>query len=417
MTLNGTRGYVGDLKSIAQDTWTAPPASLDDAVYAANERHQGAPREAPGDRVGAGTRRLRTPPRWARPCAAGPPSPCAGTLGDWCRRWHSAPPVPTRPAVRGAKPCAGGCNGVGSCNHDLGVCQCPAGAPGSGAGYHPKSPRSINARRTRTQVGRRAELRPGLSPLPRRLDGQRLQDALQASLHQPLPAALGRPSRGDAPRCPTPPHGRPAAVPHLTPALARRQQPQKLLRSPRALPPAPPARSRTWTSGPWTATSPRTGGRRPAAQVRSRSAPSVMLLPHPGASHATLTHEGSQAGTVLAAWCVASSQGGATRRWAPATAATTQRTAPCLRLLVPRPAPLRRAGAGLWRTAASPARCGGAAGLGASQVRPLATLPSQEGVVVACSGARAGRGWQQGGLGHEEVGGPGEEEVARDAAG
>ncbi len=52
---------------------------------------------------------------------------CAGTVGDWCHRWLTSPPVPAKPALRGNKPCLDGCNGVGSCNYDLGVCQCPAG--------------------------------------------------------------------------------------------------------------------------------------------------------------------------------------------------------------------------------------------------------------------------------------------------
>ncbi len=58
----------------------------------------------------------------------GVPAACAGTLGDWCQRWFAAPLVPSKPAPRGSKACPNGCNGVGSCNHDLGLCQCPAGA-------------------------------------------------------------------------------------------------------------------------------------------------------------------------------------------------------------------------------------------------------------------------------------------------
>ena len=35
-----------------------------------------------------------------------------------------------KPAPRGSKECPGDCNGVGNCNHDSGLCECPAGWKG-----------------------------------------------------------------------------------------------------------------------------------------------------------------------------------------------------------------------------------------------------------------------------------------------
>jgi hypothetical protein len=60
---------------------------------------------------------------------------CGGTIGRWCHDWWALPvldpPPPAKVAqARGDKDCPGGCNGAGSCNHDLGVCQCPAGWKG-----------------------------------------------------------------------------------------------------------------------------------------------------------------------------------------------------------------------------------------------------------------------------------------------
>jgi hypothetical protein len=36
-------------------------------------------------------------------------------------------PVAWKPAPRGDQSCPEDCNGVGNCNHDTGLCECPAG--------------------------------------------------------------------------------------------------------------------------------------------------------------------------------------------------------------------------------------------------------------------------------------------------
>mmetsp|Transcript_19563 Transcript_19563/g.42445 ORF Transcript_19563/g.42445 Transcript_19563/m.42445 type:complete len:788 (+) Transcript_19563:181-2544(+) len=59
-----------------------------------------------------------------------PAARCVSTLGTWCKEYHHQQAVPWKPAPRGSKACPSGCNGVGSCNYDLGICQCPAGWKG-----------------------------------------------------------------------------------------------------------------------------------------------------------------------------------------------------------------------------------------------------------------------------------------------
>ncbi|GLI69226.1 hypothetical protein VaNZ11_013715 [Volvox africanus] len=60
---------------------------------------------------------------------------CALARGDWCKEYYNQNPIPWRPAPRGDKDCPatsyGTCNGVGSCQHDIGVCLCPAGWKGA----------------------------------------------------------------------------------------------------------------------------------------------------------------------------------------------------------------------------------------------------------------------------------------------
>ena len=53
---------------------------------------------------------------------------CRGTRGGWCGPYTlQAPGGPFRAPPRGDKDCPEGCNGVGNCNYDTGLCECPAG--------------------------------------------------------------------------------------------------------------------------------------------------------------------------------------------------------------------------------------------------------------------------------------------------
>ncbi len=53
---------------------------------------------------------------------------CSSTKGRWCARWHMQEPQPFKAPPRGSKPCPKDCSGVGNCNADWGICECPAGA-------------------------------------------------------------------------------------------------------------------------------------------------------------------------------------------------------------------------------------------------------------------------------------------------
>ncbi len=57
---------------------------------------------------------------------------CGLTHGAWCRKFHRQLAVPFKPVPRGSKSCPQDCSGVGNCNHDTGLCECPAGAQGRG---------------------------------------------------------------------------------------------------------------------------------------------------------------------------------------------------------------------------------------------------------------------------------------------
>lgn len=62
---------------------------------------------------------------------------CRHTRGRWCGRYDMQREVPAKPAPRGSTPCRANdkgdvCNGVGNCNYDLGLCDCPAGWTGVG---------------------------------------------------------------------------------------------------------------------------------------------------------------------------------------------------------------------------------------------------------------------------------------------
>ncbi|EFJ48528.1 acetylglucosaminyltransferase, partial [Volvox carteri f. nagariensis] len=69
---------------------------------------------------------------------------CALARGEWCKEYYNQGPIPWRPPPRGDKDCPatkyGACNGVGSCQYDLGVCLCPAGWKGPDCGLRDPRP-------------------------------------------------------------------------------------------------------------------------------------------------------------------------------------------------------------------------------------------------------------------------------------
>ncbi|PNG99249.1 hypothetical protein TSOC_014977, partial [Tetrabaena socialis] len=65
---------------------------------------------------------------------------CAVTRGNWCSRFQEQVPVPTKPVPRGSKDCPNACSGWGNCNHDTGLCECPAGHGGLDCGEPLKRP-------------------------------------------------------------------------------------------------------------------------------------------------------------------------------------------------------------------------------------------------------------------------------------
>lgn len=52
---------------------------------------------------------------------------CRVTRGTWCVKYKRQIPVRYKPPPRGSKQCPNECNKVGNCNHDTGLCECPAG--------------------------------------------------------------------------------------------------------------------------------------------------------------------------------------------------------------------------------------------------------------------------------------------------
>jgi hypothetical protein len=52
---------------------------------------------------------------------------CRGTAGTWCGKYDRQEPSDLKPPPRGDRPCKNDCNGVGNCNYDTGLCDCPAG--------------------------------------------------------------------------------------------------------------------------------------------------------------------------------------------------------------------------------------------------------------------------------------------------
>ena len=59
---------------------------------------------------------------------------CRLARGDWCGKFERQAPTAWQPAPQGDKQCPktakGICNGVGNCNYDTGMCDCPAGGWG-----------------------------------------------------------------------------------------------------------------------------------------------------------------------------------------------------------------------------------------------------------------------------------------------
>ncbi|KAG2497881.1 hypothetical protein HYH03_004147 [Edaphochlamys debaryana] len=71
---------------------------------------------------------------------------CAGTRGAWCGRMAQQAPVPTRPPPRGSKGCPNDCSGWGNCDHDTGLCVCPAQRAGPDCGEEVKRPCTLRYR-------------------------------------------------------------------------------------------------------------------------------------------------------------------------------------------------------------------------------------------------------------------------------
>lgn len=55
---------------------------------------------------------------------------CRLTRGGWCGLYDKQTPFSYMPAPRGSKQCPNNCTNVGNCNHDTGLCDCPAGWTG-----------------------------------------------------------------------------------------------------------------------------------------------------------------------------------------------------------------------------------------------------------------------------------------------
>jgi hypothetical protein len=55
---------------------------------------------------------------------------CRLTRGGWCGLYERQTPFSFKAAPRGSKQCPNNCTNVGNCNHDTGLCDCPAGWTG-----------------------------------------------------------------------------------------------------------------------------------------------------------------------------------------------------------------------------------------------------------------------------------------------
>ncbi|GLI62946.1 hypothetical protein VaNZ11_005800 [Volvox africanus] len=65
---------------------------------------------------------------------------CRVVRGTWCGEFIRQVEVPTRPVPRGDSDCPNNCSGWGNCNHDTGLCECPAGRGGQDCGSEVKRP-------------------------------------------------------------------------------------------------------------------------------------------------------------------------------------------------------------------------------------------------------------------------------------
>eukprot|EP00798_Chlamydomonas_sp_ICE-L_P001799 gene1799-33219_t len=77
---------------------------------------------------------------------------CRTTRGDWCQRFMTQPILPFKVTPRGNKPCQNNCNGVGSCNYDIGLCDCPAGWRGDDCSIPDKRPCTNGTQRPEGQM-------------------------------------------------------------------------------------------------------------------------------------------------------------------------------------------------------------------------------------------------------------------------
>ncbi|GAX76857.1 hypothetical protein CEUSTIGMA_g4303.t1 [Chlamydomonas eustigma] len=65
---------------------------------------------------------------------------CKYTRGKWCGKYESQASIPYTEPPRGSVQCKNKCNGVGNCNYDIGVCDCPAGWTGEDCSVRDKRP-------------------------------------------------------------------------------------------------------------------------------------------------------------------------------------------------------------------------------------------------------------------------------------
>eukprot|EP00891_Asterochloris_glomerata_P004391 jgi/Astpho2/4391/e_gw1.00067.84.1_t len=99
--------------------------------------------QEPPDVVSAGVVTTSSAP----PSAHAQPSPeaawqrrCNGTVGTWCTAALSQEAFPWKAPPEHSKACQHDCNGVGTCNHDTGLCLCPAGWAGDDCMQRQKRP-------------------------------------------------------------------------------------------------------------------------------------------------------------------------------------------------------------------------------------------------------------------------------------
>ncbi|GLC75556.1 hypothetical protein PLESTF_001656500 [Pleodorina starrii] len=69
-----------------------------------------------------------------------PEQRCFLTRGSWCHQFFNQDPAPRYPPKYHDKPCPANCSGVGVCNHEHGLCYCPAGWGGADCSQPRKRP-------------------------------------------------------------------------------------------------------------------------------------------------------------------------------------------------------------------------------------------------------------------------------------